>query len=51
MAQPSAPQLSINPVVIGADLAPIKQIQMARFDVEQWRLLGSLITGKVVGPL
>jgi hypothetical protein len=46
MAQPSTPQLSLNQAVIGADLAPIKQIQMARFDVEQWRLFGSLITGR-----
>ena len=31
------------------DFAPIKQIQMARFDGEQWQLFGPLITGKVVG--
>jgi branched-chain amino acid transport system substrate-binding protein len=31
------------------DFAPIKQIQMGRFDGERWRLFGPLITGKVVG--
>lgn len=36
MAQLSTPQLSLNQAVIGADLARVKQIQIARFDVEQW---------------
>jgi hypothetical protein len=31
------------------DFAPIKQIQMARFDGERWQLFGPLISGKVVG--
>jgi branched-chain amino acid transport system substrate-binding protein len=32
-----------------ADFAPVKQIQMARFDGERWRLFGPLITGAVSG--
>ena len=32
-----------------ADFAPVKQIQMARFDGERWRLFGPLITGAVTG--
>jgi branched-chain amino acid transport system substrate-binding protein len=31
------------------DFAPIKQMQMARFDGERWQLLGPLITGAVSG--
>jgi branched-chain amino acid transport system substrate-binding protein len=31
------------------DFAPVKQIQMARFDGERWRLFGPLITGAVSG--
>ncbi len=31
------------------DFAPIKQVQMARFDGERWQLFGPLITGKVLG--
>ena len=31
------------------DFAPVKQIQMARFDGERWRLFGPLITGAVTG--
>jgi branched-chain amino acid transport system substrate-binding protein len=31
------------------DFAPIKQVQMARFDGERWGLFGSLITGAVSG--
>ena len=31
------------------DFAPIKQIQMARFDGERWRLFGPLISGAVSG--
>ena len=31
------------------DFAPIKQIQMGRFDGERWRLFGPLITGAVNG--
>ena len=29
------------------DFAPIKQVQMGRFDGERWRLFGSLLTGAV----
>jgi ABC-type branched-subunit amino acid transport system substrate-binding protein len=32
-----------------ADFAPVKQIQMARFDGERWRLFGPLISGAVTG--
>src|SRR6266849_4410087 len=31
------------------DFAPIKQIQMARFDGESWKLFGPVITGEVRG--
>ncbi len=31
------------------DFAPVKQIQMARFDGERWRLFGPLINGAVSG--
>jgi branched-chain amino acid transport system substrate-binding protein len=41
------PGITIN--TSPTDFAPIKQIQMARFDGERWRLFGPLITGKVVG--
>jgi branched-chain amino acid transport system substrate-binding protein len=40
------PGITINTSL--TDFAPIKQIQMARFDGQQW-LFGPLITGKVVG--
>jgi len=30
-----------------ADFAPIKEVQMARFDGERWRLFGPLIKGAV----
>jgi branched-chain amino acid transport system substrate-binding protein len=39
------PGITIN--TSPTDFAPIKQIQMGRFDGERWRLFGSLITGKV----
>jgi branched-chain amino acid transport system substrate-binding protein len=29
------------------DFAPIKQVQMARFDGERWKLFGSILTGAV----
>ena len=29
------------------DFAPIKQVQMARFDGERWQLFGPLLTGAV----
>jgi branched-chain amino acid transport system substrate-binding protein len=29
------------------DFAPVKQVQMARFDGERWRLFGDLLTGAV----
>jgi branched-chain amino acid transport system substrate-binding protein len=29
------------------DFAPVKQVQMGRFDGTQWRLFGGLITGAV----
>jgi branched-chain amino acid transport system substrate-binding protein len=29
------------------DFAPIKEVQMARFDGERWRLFGPLIKGAV----
>jgi ABC-type branched-subunit amino acid transport system substrate-binding protein len=32
-----------------SDFAPVKQIQMARFDGERWRLFGPLISGSVTG--
>jgi branched-chain amino acid transport system substrate-binding protein len=41
------PGITIN--TSPTDFAPIKQIQMARFDGERWQLFGPLITGKVVG--
>ena len=31
------------------DFAPIKQMQMARFDGERWQLFGPLISGAVSG--
>jgi hypothetical protein len=49
MAQPSTLQLSLNQAVIGADLAPIKQIQIARFDVEP--AIRFAHYRQVVGPL
>jgi hypothetical protein len=51
MAQPSGTATLIKPSGHWNGPAPIKKIQVARLDVEQWRLLGSLITGEVVGPL
>src|SRR5580693_3240601 len=41
------PGITIN--TSPTDFAPVKQVQMGRFDGEKWRLFGSLITGKVVG--
>ncbi len=41
------PGITIN--TSPTDFAPVKQIQMARFDGERWRLFGPLITGKVLG--
>jgi branched-chain amino acid transport system substrate-binding protein len=41
------PGITIN--TSPTDFGPIKQIQMARFDGQQWRLFGPLITGKIVG--
>jgi ABC-type branched-subunit amino acid transport system substrate-binding protein len=41
------PGITIN--TSPTDFAPIKQIQMGRFDGERWRLFGSLITGAVNG--
>ena len=40
------PGITIN--TSPTDFAPVKQVQMGRFDGEQWRLFGPLITGKVV---
>jgi branched-chain amino acid transport system substrate-binding protein len=39
------PGITIN--TSPTDFAPIKQIQMARFDGERWQLFGPLITGEV----
>jgi branched-chain amino acid transport system substrate-binding protein len=41
------PGITIN--TSPTDFAPIKQIQMARFDGERWRLFGPLINGAVTG--
>jgi branched-chain amino acid transport system substrate-binding protein len=41
------PGISIN--TSPTDFAPVKQIQMARFDGERWRLFGPLISGAVSG--
>ena len=41
------PGITIN--TSPTDFAPVKQMQMARFDGEQWRLFGPLITGAVSG--
>jgi branched-chain amino acid transport system substrate-binding protein len=41
------PGITIN--TSPTDFAPIKQIQMARFNGERWQLFGPLISGKVVG--
>jgi ABC-type branched-subunit amino acid transport system substrate-binding protein len=41
------PGITIN--TSPTDFAPIKQIQMGRFDGERWQLFGPLIAGKVVG--
>jgi branched-chain amino acid transport system substrate-binding protein len=41
------PGITIN--TSPADFAPIKQMQMARFDGERWQLFGPLITGAVSG--
>jgi branched-chain amino acid transport system substrate-binding protein len=41
------PGITIN---TGAtDFAPVKQVQMARFDGERWHLFGPLITGAATG--
>ena len=31
------------------DFAPIKQIQMARFDGERWKLFGPVLSGELSG--
>ena len=31
------------------DFAPIKQIQMARFEGERWKLFGSVLSGEISG--
>jgi branched-chain amino acid transport system substrate-binding protein len=31
------------------DFAPVKQVQMGRFNGERWQLFGELITGAVNG--
>jgi branched-chain amino acid transport system substrate-binding protein len=41
------PGITIN--TSPTDFAPIKQMQMARFDGERWRLFGPLISGAVSG--
>jgi len=41
------PGIKIN--TSASDFAPIKQIQLARFDGERWQLFGQLITGAVNG--
>ncbi len=41
------PGIKINTSL--TDFAPVKQIQMARFDGERWQLFGPLITGAVTG--
>ena len=38
------PGIAIN--TSPTDFAPIKQIQMARFDGQRWQLFGSLINGQ-----
>jgi len=37
------PGITIN--TSPTDFAPIKQVQMARFDGERWQLFGSVISG------
>ncbi len=39
------PGITIN--TSPTDFAPVKQVQMGRFDGERWRLFGSLLTGAV----
>jgi ABC-type branched-subunit amino acid transport system substrate-binding protein len=39
------PGISIN--TSPTDFAPVKQVQMARFDGERWRLFGPLLTGAI----
>jgi branched-chain amino acid transport system substrate-binding protein len=39
------PGITIN--TSPTDFAPVKQVQMARFDGERWQLFGSLLTGAV----
>jgi hypothetical protein len=41
------PGITIN--TSPTDFAPIKQMQMARFDGERWQLFGPLISGAVSG--
>jgi len=41
------PGITIN--TTPTDFAPVKQIQMARFDGERWQLFGPLISGAVSG--
>jgi len=35
--------INTNPI----DFAPVKQVQMGRFDGERWRLFGPLLTGAI----
>ena len=39
------PGISIN--TSPTDFAPVKQVQMARFDGERWRLFGPLLNGAI----
>jgi len=41
------PGITIN--TSATDFAPVKQVQMARFDGERWHLFGPLITGAATG--
>ena len=41
------PGIKINTSPI--DFAPIKQVQIARFDSERWRLFGPVINGEANG--
>src|ERR1700741_2280368 len=41
------PGIKINTSPI--DFAPIKQIQMARFDAERWKLFGPVLSGELSG--
>jgi branched-chain amino acid transport system substrate-binding protein len=39
------PGITIN--TSPTDFAPIKQVQMARFNGERWELFGSILTGAI----